>query len=447
VNKSYDIEIPYLLTGPARGRITVSDPRLYGLDNHFIRLDLYPLIAPSHMRRHYGWWDIPLKHVKQESTNFIFDFSKRTIRLDNQRIPVEIMQGWRGPIEEDGYCMLHVSLWDKSEEPPHMMEMKSQPVVIATHGLSLPLKQINIPVTDRCNLKCTMCPRQNTKDLIEADIPDDALQSLLVSGRELSGILLQGLGEPLLYKNIFNVIKQLKREMHGNSEVGLTTNATMLNEDTGRKLLDSGLDFLYFSVDAATKPTYETIRVGADFDAVVKNISRCVEYRSTFARNKPRLMMNFVITQQNLHEIAAFAGLARDLGIENVTFSHCLGAQSGKMEIVDKNELFSQFGSALGIAGENGFNIYLPPLEKATAERCFFMERAVVLAQGDVVPCHAMAPGYSTEERRRIFGNVRKKSLEGIWDQEDFKEFRYQVLKGDFPVECTGCEYKAYLVP
>ena len=26
------------------------------------------------MRRHYGWWDIPLKHIKQESTSFTFDF-------------------------------------------------------------------------------------------------------------------------------------------------------------------------------------------------------------------------------------------------------------------------------------------------------------------------------------------------------------------------------------
>jgi radical SAM protein with 4Fe4S-binding SPASM domain len=235
--------------------------------------------------------------------------------------------------------------------------------------------------------------------------------------------------------------------MHEDSEVGLTTNATMLNEDTGMKLLDSGLNFLYFSVDAATKPTYEAIRVGADFDAVLKNISRCVEYRSTFAKNKPRFMMNFVITQQNLHEIAAFAGLARELGIENVTYSHCLGAQSGKMEIADKNQLLSQFESALGIAGKNGFNIYSPPLEKTTAEKCFFMERAVVLAQGDVVPCHAMAPGYSTKERSRIFGNVRKKALKDIWDQTDFREFRHRVLTGDFPDECTGCECKAYLVP
>jgi radical SAM protein with 4Fe4S-binding SPASM domain len=446
MGKTYDIEIPYLLTGPARGRITVSDQRLHGSEAHFIRFDLYPLIAPSHMRRHYGWWDIPLKHITREGTNFIFDFRTRVIRLDNREIPVEIMQGWHGPIEEDGYCMLHLSLWDGAQEPPHMIEVKSQPLVIATHGFSLPLKQINIPITDRCNLRCTMCPRQNTEGLIEVDIPEDALLSLLKTSGKLSGILLQGLGEPLLYKNIFNVIAQLKHGMHGDSEVGLTTNATMLDEDTGRKLLDSGLDFLYFSVDAAAKETYEAIRVGADFDSVVRNIGRFVQSRGAMGIRRPRLMMNFVITQQNLHEIGAFAGLARELGIENVTFSHCLGAESGRTGLVDKVKLKEQFEAVLSVTVGNGLNVYLPPLEKAREEKCFFMERAVVLAQGDVVPCHAMAPGYSTNKRRRIFGNAREKPLEQIWEQEDFKEFRYRVLQGDFPSECTGCECKAYLV-
>jgi radical SAM protein with 4Fe4S-binding SPASM domain len=399
------------------------------------------------MRRHYGWWDIPLKHIKQESTNFIFDFKRRKIRLDNRGVPLEILQGWRGPVEEDGYCMLHISLWDKSKEPPHMMEVKSRALVLATRSTDLPLKQINIPVTDRCNLKCTMCPRQNTEELIEVDIPDDALQSLLKTSRNLYGILLQGLGEPLLYKNICDVIKQLKREMCKDSEVGLTTNATMLNEDTCMKLLDSGLNFLYFSADAATKPTYEAIRVGADFDAVVKNIIRCVEYRCTLGANKPRFMMNFVITQQNCHEIAAFARLAGELGIENVTYSHCLGAQSGKMELVNKAKLESQFKAAIGIAGEKGFNVYLPPLERTKEEKCFFMERAVVLAQGHVIPCHAMAPGYSAKGKTRIFGNVREKAMQDIWAQADYREFRHRVLSGDFPVECTGCECKAYLVP
>ncbi len=447
MNNTYDIEIPYLLTGPARGKLSVFDRSLYGSHDNFIRFDLYPLIAPRHMSRHYGWWDIPLERIKQESTEFVFDFKRRIIRLDKGRSQIDIKQGWRGPIEEDGYCMLHVSLWNKSKEQPQLIDVKSQPFIVTAHGMDLPLKQINIPVTDRCNLKCTMCPRQNTEELVEVDIPDDALRSLLKTSCGLSGILLQGLGEPLLYKNIFNVIKQLKRDMYRNSEIGLTTNATMLNGDVGTKLLDSGLNFLYFSVDAATKTTYEAIRVGADFDSVIKNIRHFAQSRSSLGIRRPRLMMNFVIMQQNLHEIGAFAAMARELGVENVTYSHCLGAQSGRMELADKDILGEQFDAAVEVAAGNGLNIYFPPLEKANEERCLFMERAVVLVQGDVVPCHAMAPGYSTKGRRKIFGNVRKKPLEEIWDQADFKEFRRRVLTGDFPVECAGCECKAYLVP
>jgi radical SAM protein with 4Fe4S-binding SPASM domain len=447
MKKTYDIEIPYLFTGPAPGILTFSDRRLGGSEDHFIRFDLYPLIAPSHMGRHYGWWDIPLKYVKEERTDFVLDLKKRVIRLDKLKGHLEIQQGWRGPVEEDGYCMLHVSLWDKSKEPPHMIELRSQPLVIAERSTDLKLKQINIPVTDRCNLRCTMCPRQNTQELIEVDISDDALQSLLKTACNLSGILLQGLGEPLLYKNIFNVIRQLKRDMHRDSEVGLTSNATMLNEETGVKLLDSDLDFLYFSVDAATKQTYEAIRLGADFDSVMKNIGKFSKLRNSRGTGRPRLMMNFVIMRQNLHEIGAFASLAAELGIENVTYSHCLGAQSGKMEVADKDMLAEQFEEAATVAERSGFNIYFPPLEKTKEERCFFMERAVVLAQGDVVPCHAMAPGYSTAIRKKVFGNVRHKDLDEIWDETDFREFRRRVLTGDFPVECSGCECKSYLVP
>jgi Fe-coproporphyrin III synthase len=446
MNKTYDLELPHLLVGDARGNLNVFDRRLYGSDHHFIRFDLYPLLAPSHMKRHYGWWDVPLEHIRQERTPFVFDFSQRIIRISNRNHPIEIAQGWRGPIEEKGYCMLHVSLWDKSKEPPQMIQMNSQPVVIATGSTGLPLKQINIPITDRCNLKCTMCPRQSTEDLIEIDIPDDTLQCLIDSSRDLSCVLLQGLGEPLLYKNICNVVRLLKGKMRENSEIGLTSNATLLNEQTALKLLDSEVDFLYFSVDAATKSTYEAIRVGADFEAVIANISRCVQYRGS--THKPRFMMNFVITRQNHYEIAAFAQLAAELGIENVTYSHCLSAQSGTMEIADKKDvLLSQFERAREVAEKNGVNIYFPPLEKTKEEKCFFMERAVVLAQGDVVPCHAMAPGYRARERSKVFGNVRRKALEEIWNQPDYTKFRQRVLVGDYPDECAGCECKAYLVP
>jgi radical SAM protein with 4Fe4S-binding SPASM domain len=448
MKKKFVLEIPFMVNKSSKSRLIFFENGLHGSRDHFIRLDLYPLIAPIYKKRHYGWWDIPLKCIEQKSTTLEFDLSSRTIIFENEKGPIKISQGWRGPIEENGYCMLHVSLWNSQKETPHMMSIYSYPIIVfINEGMELPLKQLNIPVTDRCNLKCKMCPRQGTENLAEVDIPDDVLKPLLGMSKDLSCVLLQGLGEPLLYKDIFNVISLLKSEMNENSEVGLTTNGTLLNENTTRKLLNSGLDFLYFSVDAASKATYETIRIGADFGQVIRNIRQCVAYRETSGLGKPRFMMNFVIMQQNLQEIPAFAELAAELGVEQVTFSRCLETQPGSMKILNKNELQGRFDEARKVAERHSININFPPVEKAKEEICFFMERAVVLADGAVVPCHAMAPGYCTEKRSRIFGNVQQKELKDIWNQSDYREFRFRVLSGDFPAECTDCECKAYLIP
>jgi radical SAM protein with 4Fe4S-binding SPASM domain len=75
------------------------------------------------------------------------------------------------------------------------------------------------------------------------------------------------------------------------------------------------------------------------------------------------------------------------------------------------------------------------------------MERLVLLADGDVIPCHAMAPGYSSEEHYHSFGNVRGGDLREIWESDDCRSFRRRVLAGDFPPECQGCDCSAYLVP
>ena len=51
-----------------------------------------------------------------------------------------------------------------------------------------------------------------------------------------------------------------------------TTNATLLNDTISKKIIDSGVDVVFFSVDGASKETFEKIRVGANFERVKENI-------------------------------------------------------------------------------------------------------------------------------------------------------------------------------
>lgn len=445
MSELFDFTLPHLTQGQIKGLLSFTDERLPGSRHHFVRFDLYPLVSPSHRQRHYGWWDVPLKEIRENEAEISFDWRRRRLSLSGKTR--SFPPAWRGPLDEEGYCMLHVSLWDSAQKPHRLLTLKSYPLVLASRGLDLPLKQICIPVTDRCNLRCTMCARQGTDEIVDMDAPDETLEPLLEAGPNLVSALLQGQGEPLLYPKIFSLIPRLKARMAAGGEVGLTTNATLLDAATALGLLDSGIDFLYFSVDAASREVYEAIRVGARFDRVTENIRRCTEYRKALGRAKPRFMLNFVLLEENLHEVPAFVSLAAQLGVEHVTYSYCTDTATGNLRAFGPERLQELFRQAHEAGKRLQVNVDTPPLQKSSREICFFMERVVALLPGAAFPCHAMAPGYKTATRNRSFGDVRRIPLLEIWNSEEYREFRRRVLTGDFPAECEGCEVKSYLVP
>ena len=87
----------------------------------------------------------------------------------------------------------------------------------------------------------------------------------------------QGVNEPLLDQDLENYIKFARD--HGFIDIMMNTNATLLSEERSRKMLGSGLTRLRFSLDAATKETYEKIRVGAKYESVIKNIEQFMKIK------------------------------------------------------------------------------------------------------------------------------------------------------------------------
>jgi hypothetical protein len=119
VSELFDFTLPYLIQAKTKGLLSFFDERLLGSPHHFVRFDLYPLLAPSHLQRHYGWWDIPLKKSGRKAPKY------GLIRLPGgsawQVGERSFRQAWQGPLDEEGYCRLHVSLWDGSPTPPQLL--------------------------------------------------------------------------------------------------------------------------------------------------------------------------------------------------------------------------------------------------------------------------------------------------------------------------------------
>ena len=51
-------------------------------------------------------------------------------------------------------------------------------------------------------------------------------------------------------------------------DIMLHTNGTVMDEDLAKKIVNSGLDRIIFSLDSITKEIYEKIRVNAKFEDI-----------------------------------------------------------------------------------------------------------------------------------------------------------------------------------
>jgi radical SAM protein with 4Fe4S-binding SPASM domain len=443
MDNSFDVQVPWVIGDNTELTLSILDRRLLGSRDHFVRFDLYPLFAPSHLERHLGFWDLPLHNIDSERTKLAFDRGELVVKERLRRVRLKPV--WKGNIPFRSYCMLHVSLWDNSETPPEQKAVKSSRHLIAPGDGELPLEQVYLPVTQLCNINCVICRRSVRRDLEQCHISPDVLEPILEASGNLCTVHAQGLGEPLLNDDIYEILAELKRRMPLQSTVGTCSNGTVLHREKVRRLFDTGIDYLYFSVDGATEKTSEAARPGSDFGEVVRNITFCAEHRSVSGRSKPWLMMNFVITEQNYREIPAYADLAVSMGVDSVRYNHFIDFGTRECRPLSEKVLSPLFQEAAAKADKYDLKLVLPRHRRNKDHGCSFMQSAIVLISGDVTPCCLTQP-YASPLPLRAFGNIKELSLSEIWNSAEYKDFRHKVLTGDFPEECLKCDYKTGLM-
>jgi len=170
-----------------------------------------------------------------------------------------------------------------------------------------------------CNLKCIMCPWRELAHH-HADtglLPPDVWAAISPYLKDVQSIDFTGGGEPLLQPRL---IQWVGEASHAGCETGLLTNGTRLTGDMSRQLIDAGLGWLCISMDGATSDIYERIRPGAHFHNVCENVSRITAMR---VRKRPKVMINFVMMRDNVHQLEAMVELAARLGVDQINFKQC----------------------------------------------------------------------------------------------------------------------------
>ncbi len=183
-----------------------------------------------------------------------------------------------------------------------------------------------------CNLRCIMCPQWGERgafkkrpDLARRTVKTEEVKRFI---DDISGfrpyIYFSG-GEPLLCPDIFELIR------HASSRHLLTsinTNGSFLRGKE-KQLIESGLDYLYTSLDAPCLEVNDKIRADAkgegSYDDAIAGIAELVRLRDTIGVGLPIIQTKTVLVKENHQQLLEMARFAQDiLGVDAWVLGLCV---------------------------------------------------------------------------------------------------------------------------
>ncbi|WP_460565877.1 GTP 3',8-cyclase MoaA [Hydrogenophaga aquatica] len=187
-------------------------------------------------------------------------------------------------------------------------------------GLGRPLRDLRISVTDRCNFRCAYCM---PKDIFGKDhkyLAHDALLSfeeINRLARQFVGLGVQKIrltgGEPLLRKNLENLLEQLAqlRTPEGNHiDLTMTTNGSLLARKA-KALKAAGLNRVTVSLDGLNDDVFRRMN---DVDFPVGKVLEGIE--AAQAAGISNIKVNMVVKRGvNDHEVVPMAKFFHGTGI------------------------------------------------------------------------------------------------------------------------------------
>ncbi len=227
--------------------------------------------------------------------------------------------------------------------------------------------------------------------------------------------------EPLLNSDILSWFRYARNRAPRIHRV-LTTNGALLHRFKVADVEAADLALLAVSLNAHTRTTYERINCGLDFDQVVSNILTLAEV----AELRPRLRVDFVETELNVHELNAAREFWASRGI--ATYVKPLSNRSGVLK---------QYDSLINRRGPTARPVS-PAIVKWLRRQLGCphpFHQMSVLYNGDVILC------CHDWQHRVVLGNLDTSSIKAVWNSKRLNNIRQSLVSGQARTiaPCSTC--------
>ncbi|MCP4763506.1 MAG: radical SAM protein [archaeon] len=258
-----------------------------------------------------------------------------------------------------------------------------------------------IEITNYCNLKCPMCPRNKMTRKVEymeftlfKKIVDELEKINPRNGGEK--FRLHHFGESILHPRIKEFITYAEKK---GMKTALSTNANFLTPNKHSDIL-ANLSTLFVSFDGYAKKTYEKHRVNGNYERTKENLIALLKVKKNF--HKPEIIISTLVTPDTQPELQKY----EDFWLKK-------GADKVRLKTVH------DWNGQKDIAKSIGYK------QKISNALCtLFSDYFVVLVDGRVVPC---CKDYDGE---CILGDLNKQTISEVWHSKRYRELRKKHLNG-----------------
>jgi MoaA/NifB/PqqE/SkfB family radical SAM enzyme len=313
-----------------------------------------------------------------------------------------------------------------------------------------------LETTNRCNLLCTTCPRTYVELEPEADMSWELFTSIVDQVPNISRVVLHGVGEPMLVKELPRMIRYLKAR---GAYVLFNTNGTVLTARKGRELCDTGLDELRVSLDAADARTFMLVRGKDYFNRIVRNVKAFTEMQAREGLAKPRVSLWLTGLKETIPQLPAFVRIAGEIGVKEVYLQRLVFFEEDSIGMARPDQaLFERLSEAdahhlaaaediaraLGISfNASGATEPEESLARKSDTNPWSLCRRpwtvmYFTANGRALPC-CIAPFAQKGYEHYTLGNATQSSLRDIWNGPAYQDFRNALQSGVPPKSCANC--------
>ncbi len=168
-------------------------------------------------------------------------------------------------------------------------------------------------ITRRCNLKCIHCYSESENRDYSGELNTDEGLRLIdsLADFKVPVVLFSG-GEPLIRKDVFTLISRAR--LKGMRAV-VSTNGTLITNDTALRLKDDGLSYVGVSLDGLQEKHDRFRGTDGAFARSIDGIRACM-------KAGVKVGLRFTITRDNVDDIGGIFSLLEHEGIPRICFYH-----------------------------------------------------------------------------------------------------------------------------